>query len=106
MISNCFVYSWLKHVRGEAMYLTFRRSRYSSLTGRIPAPVRWVAHVLLWPVFALYAVLYVLALETWPHFHWADHPARGAREFVPLKPKHVRWLPPILFAGKEREVEE
>ena len=106
MKSNCWLYAFSKHANDDAIYIAFRKSRYSKLVGRIPTPIRWLARILLYPVFAAYAILYTLAFETWPHFHCADKPAEGAREFVPIGTKSMRLIPPILFEGVEVDVKD
>ena len=104
MKSNCFLRAWEKYLSGEAVWLSFRRSAYSSLYGKIPSPIRVAAYILLWPVFTVYAILHILAFETWPHFVWSRLPPVDAREFVPFGAKSKRPLPPVLFEGYEQPV--
>ena len=104
MKSNCFLRAWDKYLNGEAVWLSFRRSAYSSLYGKIPSPIRFVAYLALWPVFTLYTVLHILAFETWPHFVWSKYPPFDAIEFVPFGAKSKRPIPPVIFDGYEQPV--
>ena len=81
-----------------------RKSNYSRWVGRIPRPIRWIAHVLLYPAFALYAVLHLIALERWPHFAWSDDVDEHAEEYAPAVDKTRRWFPPLFFDGYFRRV--
>lgn len=100
MKSNCYLVAWRQYARRNGVWLCFRRSRYSKLTGRIPRPIRWMARLLMYPIAGAYAILHTLAFETWPHFIWSARPPARAKEFVPIDEKAPRWVPPLLFEGR------
>lgn len=104
MKSNCFLVAWNKYVKDESTWLSFRRSKYSYLIGKIPKPIRTLSLILLWPVFVLYVILHTLAFETWPHFTFSRQPAKDAEEFIPTEDKKLRYFPKIIFEGKIKPV--
>jgi hypothetical protein len=106
MRSNCFIEAWERYRSDQVRWLHMRKSRYSRWHGKIPAPVRWLARMALYPVFALYAALHMLAFETWPHFAWSDAVDEHAEEYVPQADKMERWFPPLFFDGIVRRVNE
>ena len=59
MKSNCYIAAWQKYVRDEAVWLCFRKSKYSRLAGKIPRPIQWVARMLMYPVASAYAILHI-----------------------------------------------
>ena len=105
MKSNCYIAAWNKYVRDEAVWLCFRKSKYSKLLGKIPRPIRWVARMLMYPVAAVYAVLHTLAFETWPHFVWSVWPPERGMEYVPDEEKSQRWFPVVFFRGHSRRID-
>ena len=106
MKSNCYIAAWQKYVRDEAVWLCFRKSKYSRLVGKIPRPIQWVARMLMYPVAAAYAILHTLAFETWPHFIYSIRPPACGVEYVPDNEKAPHWFPPIFFRGHERRIDE
>ena len=46
----------------------------------------------------------LLQTGRWHHVTWREDDLH--KEFVPLVPKKQKWFPPLLFKGKEQEVEK
>lgn len=74
--------------------------------GRPIAPFRWLGVLIIWPAATLWLIGYFLQFGTWPH--WASCEALGddCWEYVPRTAKTPHFIPPILFEGDRRRLQD
>lgn len=109
-LSNCHIKAWQYLRQGKARYLCIRFTEYSRLAWIAQqwwwTPIRWTGIALQWCVWPLVHLGEMLRSGRWYHATWIVSPGRQHYEYVSHWPKRKQIVPPVLFAGREREVED
>jgi len=110
--SNCHLTAWSKFRSEVASSLSVqytKNSRVYTYLNKYPkiklflAPIIITGILLQWVAWTLVQLGEILRTGRWYHVTWREGDIH--KEFVPLERASPKWLPPILFEGKEQEVQ-
>lgn len=119
-MSNCHIHAEGKLQSGDAEWICFRRTQRSKLvrwyvrqSPWLKVPWSFVQVVLLFPVGTLLRIISGILMHVsellisggWLHGSWITFEGEHW-EYVPTGGCPPRWLPPLVFNGREREVKK
>lgn len=109
--SNCHLTAWKKFREGTADSLTIRYTKYSRINKLVSRnkylllllkPFILLGILIQWISWPLIHVGEILRTGRWYHVTWRE--GSKHKEFISIEDKYSRWIPPIIFEGKEQEV--
>jgi len=109
--SNCHLAAWGKFRSEIASSLSVEYTKSSCIytyLNKYPkvklclAPIILIGILVQWVAWTLVQLGEILRTGRWYHVTWREGSIH--KEFIPLTKRKPRWIPPILFEGKEREV--
>ncbi len=105
--SDCHVEAWANLRSGDAEYICLRFTTFSRLHPFTQTwwwtPMRVLGMLIQWCLWPLLHVGELIRTGRWYHATWITWDDQHC-EFVPVKCKRSRWLPPLLFFGHVRDV--
>lgn len=101
---NCAIWAWSQFVKCGGT-ISFRLTEFSRITSLAQYTAwQWtiapIGALLQWTGGAICALGWILRWGKWPHVLWTCDECKLMHEFIPVKPKSNRWVPPLLFKGK------
>ena len=106
--SNCHLTAWRHYRQGNAVRFCFKPTLWSRsekiIKHPLALPIRLLGIALQWICWPLTHIGEYLRSGRWYHVTWMDKEGRHW-EFVRTN-KHPHFLPPIIFKGTIKQIEE